>query len=137
MREVKIVVGVIGAAIPIIYCGGLLYYFIHNSGSVQGAQEIGLGPTILGLGIIGILFLFAFMARIIWMVGKARSSGEPRRAGAGASAHDSDGDFDADTVIARHMARRSADAGDSTQAMPLAGDGGGSEQRATFGRRKT
>lgn len=72
MREVKIVVGVIGAAVPIIYCGGLLYYFINSAGSVQDAKNIGLGPTMMGLAIIGGLFVFAFLARIIWIVMRAR-----------------------------------------------------------------
>ncbi len=50
MRPLKSVFGVIGVLGPIIYGGGLLYYFIDLSGSVQEAEAIGLGPTVLGPG---------------------------------------------------------------------------------------
>jgi len=48
--------GVIGALVPILYCGSLLYYFLDFSGSVQEAETDGLGPTLLGLGAVGLLF---------------------------------------------------------------------------------
>ena len=46
----------IGAIVPVFYCGGLLIYFIHQGGSLEGAISIGLGPTLLGLAIVGLLF---------------------------------------------------------------------------------
>ena len=45
MQSLKSVFGVIGALVPILYCGGLLYYFLDLSGSVHEAQTLGLGPT--------------------------------------------------------------------------------------------
>jgi hypothetical protein len=50
---------------PILYCGGLLYYFLDFSGSVQEAEMDGLGPTLLGLGVVGLLFCIPFIVKIV------------------------------------------------------------------------
>ena len=56
MPTLKSVIGVIGTLVAILYCGRLLYYFLDLTGSVQEAETNGLGPTLLGLGAVGLLF---------------------------------------------------------------------------------
>ena len=56
MQSLKSVFGVIGALFPVVYCAGLFYYFFGVAGSVEEAKEIGLAPTLLGLGAVGLLF---------------------------------------------------------------------------------
>ena len=134
MRTMKSVFGVIGAAVPILYCGVLLYYFLDQSGgSLATAKEIGLGPTVIGLAAVGGLFCLAFIARLIWMFAGSRSQASAARIGSSTTTHDDDSDFDADAVIARHMARRSADAGSGAAS---AADGSG-PARPSFGRKGT
>jgi hypothetical protein len=101
MQPLKSVFGVIGALVPIVYCGGLLYYFLDTSGSVQGAEAIGLGPTLLGLGAVGLLFCIPLIVKVVRIFAGPRSPG---------SSMDDDGDgFDADAALARYMARRSSE----------------------------
>ena len=52
MPTFKSALGVIAALVPIVYCGGLIYYFLHVSGSFQAAQDDGLGATVVGLGVV-------------------------------------------------------------------------------------
>jgi hypothetical protein len=137
MRNLKSVFGVIVALVPVLYCGGLIYYFLDASGSVEEAKTIGLGPTLLGLGVFGLLFCIPVIVKIVWMFAGPRSPASSGRRGPDASKHDGEGAFDADAVIARHMARRSADAAPgSAAALPAPGDGGPAG-RASFGRKTT
>jgi hypothetical protein len=130
MRTLKSVFGVIGALFPVVYCGGLIYYFFDVSGSWQNAQEIGLGPTLLGLGAVGLLFCIPLIVKIVGIFVGPRS---PGRGGPNASTHDAE--FDADAVVARYMARRSTDAAPGSPAAPPAHDGGGPAGRPSFGRK--
>ena len=50
MRTFKSVYGLIGAVMPVAYCFYLFYYFLDVAGSVKEAEDMGLGPTVLGLG---------------------------------------------------------------------------------------
>ena len=131
MRTFKSVFGVIGALVPILYCGGLLYYFLDLSGSVQEAKADGLGPTLMGLGAVGLLFCTLLIMRI------ARIFVGPRSPGSGpdASMHDGEGEFDPDAAVARYMARRSAEAAPGPPATPPAHESGGPASRPAFGRR--
>jgi hypothetical protein len=88
--------GLVGAVLPVAYCGGLLYYFLDFSGSVGQAKAIGLGPTLLGLGIVGLLLCIPLLIRIVRLV--ARSPGRD----------DDTNGFDADAVIARYKANQAA-----------------------------
>ena len=65
MRTLKALLGVMGALMPILYCGGLLYYFIDSSGSLENAETNGLNPTLLGLGTVGLLFCIPLIVRIV------------------------------------------------------------------------
>ena len=57
MRTMKSAVGLIAAAVPVLYCGGLLLYFSRVGGSFGGLVDGALGPTMVGLGALGLLFL--------------------------------------------------------------------------------
>lgn len=126
MRSLKSGLGVAGALVPVLYCGALLYYFLDISGSLHGAKEIGLSPTLLGLAVVGLLFCIPLITKIF------RILAPPPSPGSDAGSHDDEGGFDADAAIARYVAQRSV-AG--SPAAPLARKGGGPGRRASFGRK--
>ena len=134
MRNLKSVFGVIAALVPVLYWGGLFYYFLDVGGSVQEAETIGLGPTLLGLGVVGLLFCIPLVVKIVRIFAGPRSPGSGGRGGPDASTHDGDGGFDADAVVARYMARRSAEAAPGSAAAPPAREGGPA-RRPGFGRK--
>jgi hypothetical protein len=110
MASVKSVFGMVGALIPICYCAGLAYYFFGVSGnSLQGATALGLGPTILGLGAIGLLFCVPLLIKLVRLGAPAPSRGKPARV----SEDDAGEPFDADAALARYMARKAAEGGSS------------------------
>ena len=137
MRSFKSVFGVARAGLPVLYCGYLLYYFLDVSGSVQEARDIGLGPTLLGLGIVGLLFCIPLAVKIVRLFIGPRSpgssapgpgssgSGLTDSCGRGPDAPSSDGEsgIDADAVVARYLARRSAEAAAASPAAPRAQEG--------------
>jgi len=135
MRNLKSVFGVIGTLAAILYCGRLLYYFIDLTGSVQEAQTQGLGSTLLGLAAVGLFFGILLIVKIVRMFARPHSPGSGGRGGQDASTHDGEGGFDADAVLARYMAKRSAEAALGSPAAPPAPEGGGPATRPSFGRR--
>jgi len=134
MQSLKSVFGVMLALVPVAYCGGLLYYFIDLSGSVRQADEIGLGPTVLGLAVVGLLFSAAVVVKIVRIFITPRSPGSGSGRGPNGSAHDDEGGFDADAVLARYAARRSAEPVESPVAPSSAVEPRG-QARPSFGRR--
>lgn len=136
MRSLKSVFGVFGALMPIIYCGSLVYYFLDLSGSMDEAVTNGLGPTVLGLGAVGLLFCIPLMVKVVRIFNKPRSPGSPGPGGADAPTRDGDDGFDADAALARYMARQSQQASPGPSAAPLAPEGGAPANRnGSFGRR--
>ena len=88
--------GITGVLLPVLYCAGLLYYFLDLSGSVAEAEAIGLGPTVLGLGAVGVLLSIPLILKTIRIVTRSRRQrGDHTEPG-----------FDADAVIARYAARQ-------------------------------
>jgi hypothetical protein len=132
MRTLKSVFGISQALVPVLYCGGLVYYFFGVGGSVEGVQTIGLGPTVVGLAAVGLLFCIPLILKIRRLFDKPRAPG----AGGGpdTSPRDDDDGFDPDAVIARYMARQSAEAAASAPAARAANQGGPGK-RPGFGRR--
>jgi hypothetical protein len=134
LRTFKSVFDVAKALLPVLYCGGLLYYFLGVGGSVQGIKDIGLGPTVLGLAAVGVLFCIPLALKI------ARLFRGPRLGSGGGAPKDKDNDDDdggaaADAAIARYMAWKSTEAatGASTPApRPVSG---GPARRQGFGRK--
>lgn len=98
----KSVVGLIWSFFPVVYCFGLDYYFIHSSGSLQDAENNGLGPTVYGLGIVGLLFCIPLLVKFVLIFIELR---KPRLSVGGSSPGGDDDGFDADAVIARYMAQ--------------------------------
>jgi hypothetical protein len=95
----------IGALLPLGYFGGLIYYFSGvGGGTIQGIVDIGLGPTVAGLTIIGLLFCIQPLLMLMRLL---MPKPAPRAAQAGAMDDGAPrGDFDADDAIARYLAKR-------------------------------
>jgi hypothetical protein len=110
MRTVRNIFGLVGAAIPVLYCGGLFIYFanVQSFTGVPVGDE--LNPTMIGLGVVGLLFLIPLAFKILRLV---REAGAPRSGGGGGRADGSPpaerSDFDPDAAIARYLAQRPPD----------------------------
>jgi|KBSMisStandDraft_5_1062788.scaffolds.fasta_scaffold636664_1 hypothetical protein len=129
MQSLKSAFGLIRVLVPVLYCGGLLYYFFDiGDGSLEGVEAVGLGPTMIGLGAVGLLFCVPLILKIMRLVSGPRSPGS----GPDKPADDEGSGFDADAAIARYMAQRSVEAAPST---PAARPSSGSTPRPGFGRR--
>jgi hypothetical protein len=72
VRTFKAVIAVIGALIPVLYCFGLVIYFVGVRRWLGLPLDGGLGPTILGLGVIGLLFTIPLVRRLIRLLGTPR-----------------------------------------------------------------
>ena len=132
MDTFKTAFGVARALFPVVYFCGLLSYFLDVSGgSIHQAWEIGLGPTILGLGFVGLLFCIPLALRIVRILNRPRTPGS----GPGRSAPDDDDGFDADAVVARYLAQRPAEAIPASPAPRSAPKSGGPARPTGFGRR--
>jgi hypothetical protein len=127
VRDLKSFLGVGSAFLPILYCAGLIYYFVDFSGSVQEAEATGLGPTMLGLGVVGLLFSIPLIIRVVRLIGRSRArrpdDDEP----------DTGRTVDADAAIARYKTRQ-AEEPKSPPVVPRPRTGGPAP-RSSFGRR--
>jgi hypothetical protein len=124
--QAKAILRVIGALVPIVYFGGLFFYFFHTAGSVEEAQEIGLGPTLLGLAVVSLLFCIPLVWNILRLMGT-----RPR----GPNGHGGESDFDADAVVARYLARQPAQNSAGPPAQPPK-PGGAPPKPTVFGRKR-
>lgn len=135
MQPIKSVFGLIMAAIPVVYCLGFLLYFNSVRTSFGGLLDGALGPTMVGLGVIGLLFLIPLVLRIRKLVAPPaapKSGSAPRAEEAPREEHS---DFDPDAAIARYLARQSSGAGGpGSPAFPHSG-GSPARPAAGFGRR--
>ncbi len=133
--SLKSMFGVARAAVPVLYCGYLAYYFFDVGGSVQGVEDTGLGPTVIGLGVVAALFCIPLLLKAVRLFNGPRAPG-PRNTGPRGNAPDSDDDDDggaaADAIIARYMARKDAEAG-TLPSRPA--PQGGPARRPSFGRK--
>ena len=132
MRTTKSTFGLIFAALPVLYCGGLLLYLNNVRGAFGGLLDGAMAPTMLGLGAIGLIFLVLFL----WKVRRMAAPPAPPRTGGGPTngPEEEKSDFDPDAAIARYLARRESGADGS--APPSASPGGGRPVRqAAFGRK--
>ena len=119
-------VGWLLALVPVAYIGFLLWHFAGvGGGTMQGISGIGLGPTVLGLSVIGLLFLIGPLVKLLRV-----ASGSNRVPGAGLDIGDdmpTEG-FDADAAFASYMSRREA-------APPVEADLGPAPRPGGFGRK--
>jgi hypothetical protein len=102
----KSVFGVVAALLPVGYCGYLLLYFRDVSGEA-GPVETGLGPTMLGLGAVGLLFTIPLILKMVRLF-----AGSPASA-ARVEPLAEDSTFDADAALARYLARKAAGGGEA------------------------
>jgi len=106
MRTTKNWIGLVGALLPALFCGGLLLYFNNVRGAFGGLIDNQLGPTMFGLGAFFVLFLVLFLVKLWRTAGGPPASTPSARADAAVDAARSD--FDADAAFERYMARRAA-----------------------------
>jgi len=131
MGPFKSIFGLMRTIVPVVYCGGLVWYFLDLSGSVEDAKAIGLWPTLVGLSVVGLLFCIPLIFKIVWIILGLRSP----RTGSHGDADTPGSGFDADAAIARFKAQRSADVASSARTTPAAPASGGPGQRHSFGRK--
>lgn len=135
MRTTKSIFGLIFAAIPVIYCGGLLLYF----GNLQRWTGVPVGdalnPTMLGLGALGLFFLIPFVLRIVRLFRGPRAPGAGGGGPDKAAPEEERSDFDPDAAIARYLARR-GQGPDGPASPPGPQEGGAARPAARFGRKQ-
>jgi len=120
--------GIVRALMPVLYFGGLAIYFFGVGGSVEGVSAIGLGPTVVGLGIVGFLFCIPLIIKVMRFVPGPR----PPRPGDGP---DEPEGFDPDAAIARYKALQSIEAIPARPAPSPAPKSNGLAKPSGFGRR--
>lgn len=103
MRAFKLILSLL----PLVYIGGLLFYFTGFSGWSDGALAEGLGPTVLGLGAVGLLLC----APVIYRLLKFAITPRGPVATKGSLELPEEPAFDADAALARYMARKAAGQG--------------------------
>ena len=114
MRTTKNFFGLIFAAIPVLWCGGLLLYLNNVRSAFGGWLDGAMGPTMLGLGAMGLLFLLLFL----WKLKRYASPPPPPKSGPGgrdAALEETCSGFDPDAAMARYLARR----GSAGPAVPM------------------
>ena len=140
MRSWKSIFGVARALLPIGYFGYLLYYFLGVGGSMKGAWEIGLGPTVLGLGVVVLLLCIPLIWKLMKMFSGPRWPGSASRPNAPpghGDDDDDDGGAAADAIVARYLAQRSAEAAAAANApAPRPAQASGPASRPSFGRKR-
>jgi hypothetical protein len=99
---------IIGGLLPIVYIGWLLYHFIGvGGGSIDGIVGIGLGPTVIGLSLVGLLFALPLIIRLLRATtGINRVPGKDFNARLMPGEVSDEPSFDADAVFANYMRKR-------------------------------
>ena len=118
--------------LPLVYIGGLLFYFTSFGGWSDGVLATGLGPTVLGLAAIGLLLCIPLIFRLLKLAITPRG---PSGSKGGDLEEEAESSFEADAALARYLARKAA-AGepmpDPSHASVPHGDG---QPRPVFGRK--
>lgn len=133
MQSLRKWIGLVGALLPVLYCGGMVWYFTDMGGWDDPFVSEGLRPTIIGLSVVGLLFAIGLGFKIHRAFGAS-----PPDAGAGGSRSAAGPDDvtgvggDADAMIARYLAQR--DAASSPNGPPAMRPGPG-RAPTSFGRR--
>jgi hypothetical protein len=135
MKSVKSIFGIMSAMGPVIYCGGLFFYFIDQGASLGDLGASGLGPTVIGVGVVGLLLFIPVIFKILRFVGGGAVRPEPvAKRGTPVEDDAPASSFDADAALARYMARKAAEEDDQPAPAPLAPVSGGVAPRS-FGRK--
>jgi hypothetical protein len=136
MRTMKSTFGLVGAAIPVLICAGLVLYFNGVNRSFGGMLGSALGPTMVGLGVIGLLFLIRLVLKIRKLAAEAAAPAAPGGGGGPADRPPQDApcDLDPDAAVARYMAKRPP--GPRAPGSPFAAtEGGRPAGQPGFGRK--
>jgi hypothetical protein len=135
------VLGVIAGLLPLVYIGWLLRHFIGvGGGSAEGVAMIGLGPTVIGLSIIGLLFALPLIIKLLRAAtGVNRVPGKSFEATLKPGEISVEPAFDADAAFANYMRKRE-NMGDTPpdEALSLGAaddDGFAPVRPASFGRK--
>ena len=98
--------GIIGGLVPLVYIGFMLRHFVGvGGGTAEGIVGIGLGPTVIGLAIVGLLFTLPLIVKLLRAA--AGGHGAPG-AGLKPGAVFDEPAFDADAAFANYMRNRNA-----------------------------
>jgi hypothetical protein len=130
MRTTRSFFGLIMALLPILWIGGLLLYLNNVRGAFGGLLDGALGPTLMGLGTVLIIFVFLFVLKF-WRAATPPATGGG--SGSGGALEEEKSDFDPDAALARYMARRNGEPG--APPPTFGGGGGGSPRPGGFGRK--
>lgn len=108
------------ALIPTAYIGGLIWYFMgFGGGSAEGLVDAGLGPTVLGLAVVGLILTLPLLIKLLRFATGANRVPGARAAALDEALGDTQG-FDADAAFASYMSKREA-----VPAVPAAMDDDG------------
>ena len=127
MRTTRSFLGLIMALLPIVWAGGLFLYLNNVRGAFGGLLDGALGPTLMGLGTVLIIFVFLFVLKF-WRA--ATPPATPRTGGGPGVELEEKSDFDPDAALARYMARRNGEPG-----APPPTFGGNRPSQGGFGRK--
>lgn len=122
MRVVKLILSLL----PLVYIGWLLIHFTSFDGWSDGLLAGGLGPTVLGLGAIGLLFCAPVIFRLLKFAITPRGPVAPT----GGDVPE-ESNFDADAALARYLERKAAGQGTEIPVHAAGGDA----LRPVFGRK--
>jgi hypothetical protein len=120
VRLVKLILSLL----PLVYIGWLLFHFTSFDGWSDGVLAGGLGPTVLGLGAIGLLLSAPVIFRLLKFAITPRGPVAPKDV-----VLPEESSFDADAALARYMARKAE--GRGVEIPPSAADA----PRPVFGRK--
>lgn len=96
------------ALFPILYIGGFLWYFLRFSGgSSEGLAASGLGPTVIGLAVVGLILSMPLLIKLLRLVTSGNRVTGASVAAMGDTLPDTEG-FDADAALASYMSKRAA-----------------------------
>ncbi|NYT40455.1 hypothetical protein HZY97_06785 [Sphingomonas sp. R-74633] len=124
MRAIKLILSLL----PLLYIGGMLYYFTGFKGWSDGPLAGGLGPTVIGLAVVGMILCVPIVA---WLIRSLVAPRGPVVVKNGKIVEIADAPaFDADAALARYLERKAAGQGVEIPPDPDA-------PRPVFGRKLT
>lgn len=137
MKTLK-VLSLISALTPVAYCAQMAFDlsdYVETAGTGrpggwwQHALESGLAPAMIGLGAVGLVFVIAFVLKLLGVLRSGADGGaRSRRRPEGSAAADEGAD--AEAMIARYLARNSHEPEPAGRARSLP-----SAPARSFGRR--
>lgn len=102
------VLAVIAGLLPLVYVGWLLRHFVGvGGGTADGVALIGLGPTVIGLSVVGLLLALPLFIKLLRAItGANRVPGQSFEATLKPGEVSDEPSFDADAVFANYMRKR-------------------------------